>query len=224
MTFTSHDTETGDYESILWEYTYDDKHRITSIIVKGNDHLVGVTTFSYVNNQIVVNGDLSEGTYSLDNNGYVIRVCGDNVDASLCEYSNGYIVKERNSEKSITYSWENGNLIKIIEDDGFYRRTRVLSYNNVENKLNIGKFGYGIYEKYPIGGAESVGWFTFTYFDFIAFKGWTTKNFPVSETWSYREGNESTTRYTYTFDSDGYPTQLLMNVSGGVSTVTYTYY
>ena len=188
------------------------------LLAKENGYQIEVVTFSYVNNQIIVKTedeyDIHEVVFTLDNNGYVLRGTGVDKLGSVIgsetinyEYSNGYLVKESSGSMTVTYTWESGNLIKIVEDDGSFRCTRTLTYNNVENKLNIGKFGYGEYEKYSIGEAQPIGWFSCIYLDFIKFKGWTSKNFPISETWSYREGTGNTMPYTYTFDSDGYPIQ-----------------
>ena len=247
------------YESWeLYQFSYDDKQFLTKIRFYYSNHDSDELTlnFEYIvtynNNQILVTGSsyddktrVSNTTYTLDSNGFIIRGTreGDregNVygpfpffEPGLANYSysNGHIVGASINSQTKTYTWENGNLTRIVEDFGDKGIcTRTLMYNNVENKLNIGRYSFGVFDRYHYEYDGDLKTFSRSEIENFwgLFKGWKSKNFPISETWSYIEGTKSTTTYTYTFDSDGDPTKIVASSNHHEYpmhlTFTFTYY
>jgi len=193
-------TLTGD-DGYYTEFFYDKQQHLIKVI---NEEVY--VTFTYNKDKITQEDHYNGYTtiYTLDNKGYVIR--SDDYDDGVHEhyttheYSNGYLVKSTSDGGYTTYTWQNGNLTKIVEDGGVQQYTEILTYNNIENKWN--------YDPY------------FAELSLI-FKGVTSKNYLVKLTAS--SGFTSTLKYTY--DSDGYPTKIVISSSyGGSETITITYY
>ena len=232
---------------LYWEFTYDDKQRITEcFFTEGAWEDTNDITFSYDNNQVTmiisssVDGETTTSTtkYSLNNNGFIISGNGNGINPlpfrnsfpprsgyAIYEYSNGYISKANISSQTNTYTWENGNLIKIVEDFGDGTLcTRTRTYSSMGNVFCTDLFLFGVYDKYR--GNELLGSFALREVNLMPAmtKGWTSKNLLVSETWSSREVIKSTTTYTYVFDSDGYPSKIIISFDKSIETFSYDIY
>ena len=227
-----------------FEFIYDDKQRLTSVVAPwvsedGIPKKKEVFVLFYPSNDIVIEWDNERYTYTLDNNGYVIRC---NYDYGYLEphesvffsYSpDGYLAKAGNVA---SWTWENGNIIKIVSeyDDGNIV-TQTRRYSTVENKTNINLFSSFMYDRYDETG------FLRTYTRISnpclpsvwligMFKGWVSKNFLQSETMTDLKGAKTTNTDTYNFDSSGNPTKIIVSSDHPSSSsldffnVTFTYY
>ena len=239
-----------------YEFTYDDNKRVSSVFWMTSETHADFINIEYDSNQIVVKerGN-NRSMYAIDNNGYIVSgegvpfpareniipgTGGTEYVSATYEYSNGYISNVNYRPKGYfswetqvnSYTWENGNLIQIIDQyrDRCARCTRTRTYNNVENKLNIDIVSFGVNDLYyfQCRDPEVSSTYIRREFNILKFKGWSSKNFPVSETWSYKDGTGSTTTYKYTFDSDGYPTKVTASSNHHTYpanvVVSYTYY
>ena len=221
---------------VVYTYIYDDKKNLIRIDKKnliGNEFMDNVNTFTYENSRIrqdfIYEGKPeSRKIYTLDNNDYVTRI--DNYDGlinrgwhTILEYSNGYLVKatynrsDNDSPSSNTCVWENGNLIKINHAEGY---TTTFTYGNVENKLNVNLPCYSDLDTDWI--SETGMFFQFFYSrnnlsyilglsPTLKLKGvMTSKNLPIKITYP-AYGETQIVNFSYTFDSDGYPTEIRAN-------------
>jgi len=211
----------------LLEYFYDDSQRLTRERFWDGD-AQNTFTYTYDNNRIThevtQEGNKTKMEYTLDNNSYVTRM--NNYDGltyrgwhTILEYSNGYLSKasynrsDNNPPSSVnTYIWEKGNLVKINYANG---HSASFTYGNVENKLNV-NFPW-IY----VGGLPYFRFFysrnnmpyMINFYCSLKFKGvMTSKNLPI-RTICLEYGETLTQNYSYTFDSDGYPIEIIIKLS-----------
>lgn len=115
------------HSTITWDFTYDLKDRLTSInyIEKyGNNTHTNITDYTWGNN-IIISGtnDNTNKTYSLNNN--LVETIHYNEDGrnltftynssnELTTFQETY----KNSNSMITYTWENGKIIKNSYESG----------------------------------------------------------------------------------------------------------
>lgn len=192
-------------------FTYDDQQRITRVAWEGEGYFL---SFSYEDNLVKINEDNRfYTTHTLDENGYLTRSDDQDGSYALHQYSNGYSSKstERNPDRyEIVYTWNNGNLVgtseKYTDENEPSNYGYSLTYNNVPNKLNI-----NILEIFDFS------WWDPTY---INFKGRTPSNYPIT----LRENGENQHVYSYTFDSNNYPTKIVETTQGHKGTYTIIYY
>ena len=216
------------------KYFYDSQQRLIKIdnsySYNYEDYSEPPITITYDNNHIIMDLEGDKIIYTLDNNGYVSRVEDSySLSSPSPEYSNGYVTKWNNAAYGVntTYTWEDGNLIQIVEDfpDGA-KCTRTLTYNNIEdNKTTIPIPTPRVlrYEKY-IGNQYIANFSRIDPNFIIKLKGFTSKNYLVRETISYRTGTGWTTSYSFSFDSSGYPTKVTISDPEDTQTSIITYY
>lgn len=184
------------------EFSYDDQHRLTKVVYNINNSGSTVANYTYKNNTVTVSEDGDVVKFILDSNGYVIKEERKGEIYAQYQYSNGHISKTTwGDDDWMTYTWENGNLTEI---EGYATYT----YSNVTNKLsvNIFDFDWGLTEYAIFDDGDT----------FTNFKGTSPKNYPVSD------DNNRTASYTY--DSDGYPTEITITDTYRTYTLTLTYY
>lgn len=195
------------YNEVSYMLEYDSKNRAKRIVYyKGNEEK-DITNITYNDNTITCTDNRSYEVYTLDVNGYVIKVEHSDGRYSECSYSNGYLSKlaEYNTNGtmrgSTTYTWSNGNLLQIKDDLGI----ETYIYSDHQNKMNV---GYEVIASYD--------WL-------FRFKGMTSTNFHSA--YSYNNGREAYI-VEYTFDKDDYPIEILETYTptGEKYVTTYTYY
>ena len=208
------------------EYFYDDNQRVTredmSISYKGEGgywrYDLSSAYYIYESNRVIVVNDKGEemGMAILDNNNNVVESYLKNERGEyflpqqypeefiIPEFSNGYMTKFW----FVLFTWESGNLIRAHSGDDDV----TLEYGKTENKLNSAKYPF-----YPIGN--------------FAGYGKLPKNLPTyianKNSYSYN-GYAWRGHLSYTFDSDGYPTQVYFKSSDPTADdgiiFSFTYY
>ena len=228
------------------ELFYDDQRRLTRIregygengrpyIGDGEDYIPAII---YGSNSIIIGWT----NYYTDNNGYVTKIEqeGEFTRYVLIEYSNGYMAKatysfsNRWSTRSgvNSYTWENGNCTKMNfysehNDPPYYGIINnyglTLTYGNVVNKMNVELWYIG-----NNGGIADYGLeqYNFGFFTNFGLKGMKSKNLPISVAYNDDPDHET---FSYTFDSEGYPIQIITNYNdsydpGRYLRFTITYY
>lgn len=204
----------GDLATDFFLFEYDDQDRVSKISsaseiaeyqYEGNRIICAEKILSYHNDGYVT-------TYVLDNNGYLkeqitVPYGGENV-AELT-YQNGYLYQATDKYGAITYTWENDNIKQYASE----RTTVTFDYGTMEDKLNINLDRW-------LTDADSGYAFGFK------FKGIANKNYPTRLT--IQGGYNYSATYNYTFDKDGYPTEIVTIYGGGWSglrdTMKITYY
>jgi len=186
--------------TLLHTYYYDNLNRLIKRKESFNNNVNGgYYTFNYSTNTITVYPDIEPFTWYLDENGYLI----DDTNNSTYIYENGYL-KEYKVDNSfrVEYSWINGNNVQITHfSEYLVSATTICECSNKEDLLNIEPlFILQHFHPLPIFG--------------LRLKGWTSKNYLTK--WTFTDtnpDNPSTTirTYDYTFDTDGYPTQIIVN-------------
>lgn len=190
-------------------FEYDSEQRL----IKVTDKYVNETriiTITYGSNAITCKEGSSEEIFTLDNEGYVTKIVYKNGYKNgyytEFKYADGYLseTKEYNNEGKLQntylYTWSNGNLIKIVDE----RYTTTYTYDNKENKLGFNDNAIVDYS------------------DFIwlfKFKGMTNKNHQIGGS-----NDDWICTCEYTFDNDGYPTQLILKEGQYTDISTFTYY
>ena len=187
-------------------YSYDGQGRMTKCTYDEN-HIV---TYTYQNNQIIVSG-LEDGdeVFELNDKGYIVRgfyedeeitYTYDNLDQLLkIEYKDG---------GNHSFTWSDGNIIKVVESDEMYENTSVFTYSSVENKVD---FDFSSYlGDYNFNDELYNG----SYF------GKSNKNLVI--TCQEKEDNYTYNyRYEYTFNENGCVEKIL-EYEDDVLTVTHT--
>lgn len=146
-------------------------------------------------------GELFDNSiYKLDSNGYASSVIFHRKDTILCEYNaDGYLIKrtdKRNNEVT-TYTITNGNITRetVKDSSGTTTSTTIHKYTDILDKRGI---------KNSFTGKGSI-------------------NLPSKETISPNHGIITT--YSYTFDNNGYPLEVVQTDSiGNNSKITKTKY
>ena len=153
----------------------------------------------HLSNSIRINEDGYAETYPTNNDGTVMT---ENID-----FSEGYVQRVYD----VFYSWSNGNLVEFVHPDG---DATVIDYTDFDDLT--GHLGITI----AMGG-----YFQYTLDNILAITGLignSTDKLPYSLTVT---GNnyKSQTIYTYLFDDDGYPIQIVQeNYSTYSDGTTYT--
>jgi hypothetical protein len=210
-------TENDNGVSWLIEIEYDNQKRPIKVNMSSSSGSTDNRTISYGNNSVTVNligDDYVELFFELvlNNDGSLSKMTTDEVDGddwTIYEYSNGYVSKEDDDWEDTEFTWFNGNLTKTVSiDENGDTETTILTYNDVEDKLNL---DIGLYSPFYWGGEYT-----------NKIKGTYSKNYPVSVT----ESSGASITYQYTFDSDGYPTKIVTTGRNGYGsrTETITYY
>ncbi len=149
-------------------YSYDGQGRIIQLITTYSSGSVAFSsTFSYENNTIVQSikdGSISYTIkYTLEDGRIIKLYDSDTRESVLYEYENGYLVREKEPNRTINYNWNDGNLenyeyTSYICPQGFYPMG-----HNADMCQNWGLSGYlGNSVKYlpskTKGGAISFEW------------------------------------------------------------------
>jgi hypothetical protein len=196
---------------LTFTYFYDNKNRLSKIHFhyEAPEYFETEYNLTYGTNTVTYcintgGNDETLATYTFDNNGYCVSYfCNKSTDCLVdFTYENGYL-KSSNAPIYLgyqdgfesSYFWNNGNLTyaKTIYSS---HPNNTLEYNavfsNKEDLLNI-----------PIQSVKLSG-LGFDEMHPIKFKGIASKNYLVKQT----AGGRNYT-YEYTFDTDGYPTQII---------------
>jgi len=176
------------------------------------DNQVKAKTISYSANTITFRDNYynEETIFGLKNNLIVSR--GDESYDSY-HYSNGYLSRIGTGSYA-DFEYSNGNLSKVVEDDGD-------SYYNITYTDYPDKIGINIFEpSYNDGDLEvrpNNPLYQFGYF------GKKSNNLIKTVKGRYYNGNTDTFTYSYSFDSEGYVTEMIAQ-GGYPSYIKYIFY
>lgn len=127
-TFLSDETNQGFYDETTTNFTYDSKNRFSKIEKKKGTS-IEIGRFTYDNNTIKYQDRFTEVTYTLNNKNLIIRSDYQyllNGEKGVNEYSYNssdqlqsitYISSNSNDENDMQLTYENGNLIKLVENN-----------------------------------------------------------------------------------------------------------
>lgn len=196
------------------EYQYDNQNRVIKVIERdGNE--TSTINISYSTNKITMDwGGSYRDEYNLDANEFLVKYAevekstGEEEHSLSFTYQSGYISKWNDSEDSFAeFSWSNGNMTEVkFNDGGDYSNT--YTYSNYPNKVNMPIPDFLMDSNIP-----------------IKFKGCFSEYLPSSMTRKYGNTVQYTRGYSYTFNSDGNPTEIKTTDSDYGNSVMYvTYY
>ena len=222
----------GDGYTESWAYEYDAQNRIVKVLetYSESDYYEKVEhTVEYEGNTIIIASyDALDGNmelyakekYSLDNNGYVEKVeftyAYQDPHTCFYNYENGLLksmeVKHYFSDGSLSseneyeYNWVNDDIV-CKNSLKYSSKVDVQYYFDVENRMNINVFN--VLSTSMDNSDNSV----------IKFKGTYSEHLPKSKNY-----NNSSTSYSYEFDTEGYPIKWIeevKSVSGELFTSEY---
>jgi hypothetical protein len=199
-----------------YAYQYDENDRLIRYNCEG-DGFSGEAAFSFNNEDVVVEMEwndeyygYSENTLNCDyENGRLVRI--DQVPAStvyLYTYEDGNVSTAKSNYGTYyspgeSYTWEDGNVVKIVcydgGPDGSYEDS--LEYYDLENKSNLYLWEGFAYE--PLGFSG--------FADMSVFPGMFGRR--LLKTFSRYENTPYATVYTfrYEFDEEGYVTEYIVH-------------
>jgi len=192
-------------------FTYDSQGRWIKS-EETSDNQVKTKTLSYSANSISFRDNYynEETTFELNKNIIISR--GDKTYDKY-HYSNGYLSRiGTGGYADFTYS--NGNLIKVVEDDGdsYYD----ITYTDYPDKLGINIFEPN-YNDGDLDVRPNNPLYQFGYF------GKKSNNLIKTIKGKYYNGNTDTYNYSYNFDNEGYVTEMIMQ-GGYPSYIKYKFY
>lgn len=186
-----------DSETITWEFSYDSKGRLASVIQTekyGSNTDRDITNFTWGNKTIVAEDGRSTRTYTL-NDGLVRTIRDtDNNDWSNASFtydsSNQLIaakdVDSHNYTYITTYTWENGRITKLTYDD--------------DSSTNITYSGKTCKGYFPLFTPDDDGDIFYVHPELA---GMRNSQLP-DQMYGKDKEYEETEKYTYTLDKDGY--------------------
>lgn len=204
-----------DAETINFVYGEDGKLDQTTYIDKYNDSYSGSINYSWNGNTIIAtrkeNGRTSSYTIKLQDG----KIATTNTNAGFNQavtYEGNYI-KEINGYHSAKYTWENGNITNIDDNDIIF--TYYTDKVNKHSTIDV--------------SALQLDRASFCLNDLIMahpnLVGTSNKNLLKSVTWAYYIGSydDYITNYSYELDKDGYPTKITETKVSGTTVYTLTW-
>jgi len=192
--------------------TYDNQGRwIKSEETEDNE--VKTKTVSYSANTITFRDNYynEETVFELKNNLIVSR--GESQDIDKYQYSNSYLSRIGTGGYA-DFEYSNGNLTKVVEDDGE-------SYYNITYTDYPDKIGINIFEPdYNDGDLEVRPNNPLYQFGYLGKK---SNNLIKTIKGRYYNGNTETFNYSYSFDTEGYVTEMIAQ-GGYPSYIKYKFY
>jgi hypothetical protein len=200
-------------------FEYDNQQRVSKI-----DYGYGSAIISYSENTITrlhKEDDYEwKEVYTLNSEGYVQKHEYFEADALPLDvvqftYSGGNMIKSAGDSDYFgdsTFSWQNGNIVQRVGlgENERPSYTHTFTYNDKEDKMNI-----------VIIDVDYVIEDGLCPFFISKFKGMTSKNLISKKAF----GTETKYTYDYIFDTDGYPTEIIItNSNGDQSTIEVYYY
>jgi len=175
-------------------YTYNTENRLSSINCGGN---IVTITYPSANTIIATDNDPIYGeeyVFTLNNDGYVVKIKRSSGFEEYYEYEKGYLIKGGGGVANCT--WVNGNLMSVQYEN--YDDTHTYSYGTIPSKkTNIASWTT------PMSIIGDGGEFCYHYFP-SAYFGKSSKNLVSSE---IRNGNIQNV-YRYETNNDGYITKI----------------
>ena len=193
-----------DSETITWDFTYDSKGRLISInhAEKYNGRTErDITNYIWGNNTIIAEEDNSTRTYTLDNN--LVKSINDTDDYSdwsnaIFTYnSSNQLIAVQNTYTDGTsvdaYTWNNGRITKLTytENGSYYSEEDVYEYTY------SGKTCKGYFPLYSPSDNDDI------FYVHPELIGLRCSQLP-DQVYSKDDYDEETSKYSYTFDKDGY--------------------
>ena len=193
-----------DSETITWDFTYDSKGRLISInhAKKYNGRTErDITNYIWGNNTIIAEDDNSTRTYTLDNN--LVKSINDTDDYSdwsnaIFTYnSSNQLIAVQNTYTDGTsvdaYTWNNGRITKLTytENGSYYSEEDVYEYTY------SGKTCKGYFPLYSPSDNDDI------FYVHPELIGLRCSQLP-DQVYSKDDYDEETSKYSYTFDKDGY--------------------
>lgn len=187
-------------------YTYDEKGRLTSMADEDGQYRLDYTTMTMSFDGMQV------GTFELNADGYISKseaFSGYGNSTETFTYEDGHVVEytlfykdEEETERAVQkFIWENGNLVKIIDDSYFtsnkyndseYHDVLFVTYSSQDNpsgQVTKGMLGQGNYDEFIMHQTGMLG------------AG--SKKLPVSAYWTYDGDPSSPDTYSYTLNANG---------------------
>lgn len=202
------------YGTYVLEFSYDSQNRLTKIYEDAENY----TTFDYSGNTVTITDAYGEGhidvyTATLNSQGYITVLKDEDGNTTSYTYDgNGYLSKTvwgDGSEGELLCTWSNGDLVmeKSTGGDPYIAN---YEYTSIVNKTNLNVY------------ALTWGYFHVDDPELLGVNGLLGKmNTNLIKKATDYDGTRS---FSYTFDSDGYPTTITENDdSNGTSTYTITY-
>ena len=193
-----------DSETITWDFTYDSKGRLISInhAEKYNGRTErDITNYIWGNNTIIAEDDNSTRTYTLDNN--LVKSINDKDDysgwsnATFTYNSSNQLIAVQNTYTDgtsvDTYTWNNGRITKLTytENGSYYSEEDVYEYTY------SGKTCKGYFPLYSPSDNDDI------FYVHPELIGLRCSQLP-DQVYSKDDYYEETSKYSYTFDKDGY--------------------
>ena len=193
-----------DSETITWDFTYDSKGRLISInhAEKYNGRTErDITNYIWGNNTIIAEDDNSTRTYTLDNN--LVKSINDTDDysgwsnATFTYNSSNQLIAVQNTYTDGTsvdaYTWNNGRITKLTytENGSYYSEEDVYEYTY------SGKTCKGYFPLYSPSDNDDI------FYVHPELIGLRCSQLP-DQVYSKDDYYEETSKYSYTFDKDGY--------------------
>lgn len=185
----------GDSETITWEFSYDSKGRLASVIHTekyGNNTDRNITHYTWSNNTIIAEDGRSTRTYTL-NDGLVrtIRDTRNNdwSNASFTYNSSKQLIATKDVIQGDTYidtyTWENGRIIGITDGEDY------ATYITYSGKTCKGYF--------PFYNPSDNDYIFYVHPELIGLR-----NSQLPDQVSDKDNEEESEKCTYTLDKDGY--------------------
>lgn len=206
-----------------WDYSYDESGRVIMDICQDawkNEYIYG-TDQMVKNSTFFEDGELVSSKYYFDNGSLekAITSYGDYYFSYALSYPSGaskpdLIIEDWESGKFLTnLIWDDkGNLVKVLDEDGFEAR---IAYTDIKNKCNIDFF-------FEMEILEFWFYDSDRLCDRNVFQSIVSTNLPVQVIKKY--GNSvGITELSYKFDSDGYPIEIKMEDEDYTLIYTITY-
>lgn len=215
-------------ERTIRQFNYNEKKQLTSVSVTPRENNFNTETrldIEWLNSKVLVktsDRSFEEEAYFTIQKGVVTRADvseGGGVWTNNLTYDkDNHLIKASDAE-NCTWSWQNGNVVKFTRygNDGVEKSSTFTYYTDKENKHPVMDakwmdFGYAT-------ATESADLLFLVYPKLL---GTPNKNLLKSVTTVYPNGGESTqtTNFTYEFDSEGYPTKIIIQYEYGSESYT----
>lgn len=218
----------GTYNSFgyISDFTYDSENRLTEWNYQetGSSSYSDTYTYAYNSNGLLSSYSANSEDATITYNGNIITLTGQiegnaNSHAEIELNNNGLIIKFTESNQYTNFGYDsNGNLVSAQSYDN---TDNLLSEFTIQYDEKINPF-YGQMESIYIERFIEFFW----EFDGIYIGGFEGYSFPFlkNNIASINEVSGGTTTFTYTYDSENYPTNVSADVSGDTVIYDIGYY
>lgn len=215
---------TGYWSDTTLQFSYNEKRQLTSVSVTPWGSKLDI---EWLNSKVLVktsDRSFEEEAYLTIDKGIVTRADvredgGDFWTNTLTYDKDNHLIKASDGD-NCTWSWKNGNVVKFTRyyDDGAEIKSSTFTYyTDKENKHPVMDIDW-----VDFGRAVPSEMGELLFLVYPKLLGTLNKNLLKSVTTVYPNGGEptQTTNFTYEFDSEGYPTKIIIQYEYGSESYT----